>query len=101
MQPVKPDIIARVRLLPSDQGGRKSPIPPVRFGCPLFIGGNGFDCRLLLDQVATTLVPGGEAEVPIKFLFLDKVRDRLTPGATFDLWEGGMFAHGEILEVLS
>jgi hypothetical protein len=80
MADLKADIIARVTLYPTTSGGRETPIPAVRFGCPLFIAGEGFDCRLLLDQTGVALSPGASAEVPIKFLFLNLVKNRLAAG---------------------
>ncbi|WP_412023492.1 hypothetical protein [Burkholderia cepacia] len=96
---MQPDIIAKVTMLATGSGGKTSAIPPVRYGCPLFINGQGFDCRLLLDQVGYGLEPGATAEIPIKFLFFDLVRDLLAPGVQFTLWEMRHFAEGEILEV--
>lgn len=98
---LKPDIIARVSLFATAQGGRTTTIPSVQYGCPLFIAGEGFDCRLLLDQVGISLAPGTTADVPIKFLFIDLVRSRLAVGVQFKLWEGGTFAEGKILQVLA
>lgn len=94
----QPDIIARVTMYSSQVCGR-STIPAVRYGCPLFIEGQGFDCRLLLDQVGHGLEAGVEVEVPIKFLYLDLVRELLRPGVRFTLWEAKNFAEGEIVTV--
>ncbi len=96
---MQPDIIARVTMFAFDKGGKSSAIPPIRYGCPLFIDGQGFDCRLLVDQVGHELQPGTTEEVPIKFLFFDLVRSRLVPGARFTLWEIRNFAEGEVLRV--
>ncbi len=96
---MQPDIVARVTMLTSDAGGKISAIPAVRYGCPLFINGQGFDCRLLLDQAGYGLEPGATAEVPIKFLYFDLVRNLLVPKTLFTLWEIRHFAEGEILQV--
>ena len=96
---MQPDIVARVTMFAPDAGGKSSAIPAVRYGCPLFINGQGFDCRLLLDQEGHGLEPGATAEVPIKFLYFDLVRNLLVPGARFTLWEMRHFAEGEILQV--
>jgi hypothetical protein len=101
MDNLKPDIIARIHLYPTDQGGRQKVIPPSRFGCPFFFAGQGFDCRLLLDQVGVSLAPGTTAEVPIKFLYPELVKTKLTPGSRFKLWEAGDFADGEVLEIIT
>jgi hypothetical protein len=96
MDRVKADIIARVHLYRTEAGGRSKALPAAPFGCPFFYEGEGFDCRLLLDQV---LAPGTTAEVPIKFLNPGMVKPRLSVGARFKLWEAGDFADGEVLEV--
>lgn len=94
---MQPDIFAKVTMFASDAGGKTLAIPAVRYGCPLFINGRGFDCRLLLDQVGHGLEPGDAAEIPIKFLYFDLVRSHLAPGVRFTLWEMRDFAEGEIL----
>ena len=96
---MQPDIIARITMFAPNAGGKSSAIPAVRYGCPLFINGQGFDCRLLLDQVEHELVPGATTEVPIKFLYFDLVRNLLMPGVRFTLWEIKHFAEGEIIRV--
>ena len=101
MKSIVADIIGRVRLYTPEEGGRCSVIPPVQFGCPFFFEGEGFDCRLLLDQVGSALAPGSRAEVPIKFLYPEYIKPRLRPGQHFQLWDLKTFAEGEILEVLS
>lgn len=96
---LQPDIIARVAMFPSNIGGRPVPIPAVCYRCLLFIDGQGFDCRLLLDQIGHGLAPGDAAEVPIRFLSFDLVKNLLSPGAYFNLWEMRNFAEGEILQI--
>ena len=98
-----PDIRVRVRLRTVEEGGRqKGEIPPVQFGCPFVFEGEMFDCRLLLDQVGTTLQPGASYErIPVKFLFPDLVKPRLSPGASFKLWDGREIADGEVTEVVA
>lgn len=96
----KPDIVARVRLYPTTDGGREAPLQPRQFSCPLFFQNEGFDCRLLLDLTGETLFPGAEAEVPIKFLFPENVKPRLKPGDSFKLWDLKYFAEGEVLKII-
>jgi hypothetical protein len=97
------DAIARVNLFGTDQGGRKSAIPPMRYRCPVFFGeerGESNDCAFLFDRVGRALEPGGAAViVPIKFLSRELVGDRLKPGARLVLWEAGDIGEAEILEV--
>jgi hypothetical protein len=88
-------------MYPTDAGGKAVTIPPVQFRCPLLINGELFDCRLLLNQTGTSLSPGRTADVPIKFLYLDLVRNLLMPGAKFALWDMQNFADGTVLEVVA
>jgi hypothetical protein len=55
-----PDIFIEVRFKTSAEGGRQTPITiPAHAGyyydCPLFIDGEGFDCRILLKGVTLEL----------------------------------------------
>ena len=94
-----PDLIVRVRLFSKEEGGRGSSLPAKTFGCPFFFEDEGFDCRLLLDQVGTTLAPGDTVVVPLKFLLPEYIVPRLKLGDRFKLWDGKDFAEGEVLEV--
>lgn len=98
MDRVKPDLIARVRLYSEEEGGRKSPTPPVRIGCIFEYEGDNFDCLLLLEETGP-LHPGSQATVPIKFLHPDFVKDRLTVGRRFLLKDFRTIAEGEVQEV--
>ena len=98
-----PDILVRVRLRTAQEGGRqKGEIPPLQFRCPFVFEGEMFDCRLLLDQVQTTLQPGATYEqIPVKFLFPDLVKPRLRSGASFKLWDGQDIADGEVTDIMA
>jgi hypothetical protein len=98
-----PDVRVRVRLRTAEEGGRqKGEIPPVQFRCPFVFEGEMFDCRLLLDQVGTTLQPGASYEkIPVKFLFPDLIKPRLRPGVSFKLWDGRDIADGEVTDVVA
>lgn len=99
--PLVADVIARVRLFSTEEGGRRTIIPATRFRCPVFFGEQrerGHDCVLLLDQLGTELAPGQEINnVPIKFLCREAVADKLLVGTKFMLWEGKDIGEGEIL----
>ena len=97
---VHADIIARIRLYPTAHGGRQGPTPKDRFGCLLELNGDCFDCRLLLTETGA-LSPGQQAEVPIKFLSFDLVKNRLAPGAKFFLRDRTIIAEGEIVKILA
>lgn len=96
---VKPDIIARIRLLTTAEGGRMSNIAAGDYGCPVMFGDKGFDCRLIRSENARPLILGTIEEVLVKFLSRDLVEKHLQEGARFNLWEGKVIGEGEILKV--
>ena len=102
-QRINPDVTARVHLFPTDAGGRRTTISSPHYGCAVFFGRQreqGYDCRLLLDQVGATLEPGGPGVVvPVKFLSPELVAPFLRPGARFVLWEGKDIGEGEVVQV--
>ncbi len=98
---IKPDIIAKVRLYSKDEGGRNRGLPLDRFGIPMFFEGEYFDCRLLLDQVGLSPEPGSVTIVPIKFLYPELIKPRLSVGKHFKLWEMKFIGEGEVLEVIN
>jgi hypothetical protein len=92
------DIVARVSLLETSQGGRVGPTPSSYFGClALLRTGEYRDCRLLLASVGS-LSPGQAADVPIKFLD-PEVMTRLRPGDSFVLWESRAIGQAEVLAI--
>ena len=97
---VHADIIARVWLYPTARGGRQGPTPRDTFGCLLELNGDCFDCRLLLTEIGA-LSPGQQAEVPIKFLSFNLLKNQLAPGAKFFLRDRTIIAEGEIVKVLA
>jgi len=94
---MQPDALITVRFLPPEEGGRSQPAGGRTFGCPIFIDGEGFDCRLLLDGLV--LQPGKLYEVPVKFLRRDYADERLHVGTPITLWEGRTIASGTISRV--
>jgi len=97
---VQPDILAKVYLYPTDQGGRKSPTPSNYIGFPCYFEGNYYDCRLLLDGIGS-ISPGDTVDVPIIFLYSEKIMTLLKIGSKFKLWEGGFKGEGVVLKILS
>ena len=97
---VQADIIARVWLYPTARGGRQGPTPRDTFGCLLELNGDCFDCRLLLTEIGA-LSPDQQAEVPIKFLSFNLLKNQLAPGAKFFLRDRTIIAEGEIVKVLA
>ncbi len=90
-----PDITIQVRFKTPAEGGRSGPIIGAHFGCPMFIAGQAFDCRLLTN--GRTLELGKEYELPVKFLNADLALPKLSPGAEVALWEGKEIATGKVL----
>jgi hypothetical protein len=95
----KPDIMAKIRMYSHAEGGKCKVISDDQFGCPLYFEGEGFDCRLLLTPVISSLHAGDTAEVPIQFLYPEYIKSRLKKGDKFTLWDLRTFAEGEILVV--
>lgn len=96
MVEIKPEIIATVRFLNTDEGGRKGPTPDKSFGCLFSFGEENFDCRLDLSKTGP-IEPGQKVSVPIKFLFPEYVKELLKPGSRFYLRELRKIAEGEII----
>ncbi|MGD0617806.1 MAG: hypothetical protein ABSB67_09115 [Bryobacteraceae bacterium] len=97
--PLRPDVIAEVWLYRTEDGGRKSPTPPDRWGCIFQHEGEDFDCRLLLAGRA--IAPGDRANVAIKFLRPDLIKSRLAVGSRFKLREGRIIGEGVIDGILA
>ena len=97
---MKPDAIIRVRFKTSAEGGRAGPIVIGKrhYGCPLFVGSEGFDCRLLVT--ARTLHLGESYELPVKFFAPELALPLLSPGKAVRLWESKDIASGEIVRLL-
>ncbi len=91
------DVYIRVKFKTTGEGGRKSPIRGVFYGCPMIIEGAAYDCRLLIDNAVLDL--GSEYEVPVKFLNKNTLMDNLKVGIRFFLWEGKEVAEGEIIRL--
>jgi len=94
---MKPDAVIQIRFKTTAEGGRRSDVASNVYGCPLFVDGEGFDCRLLLrDQ---TLHLGETYEVPIKFMNPDLILPKLVPGKSITLWEGKEIATGKVVRL--
>lgn len=93
------DLIAKIRLLSEEEGGRRSPTPPDQLRCILEFEQSNFDCVLELTEVGP-LAPGQEAQVPIALLVPELVKGRLYPGARFRLRDYRVIGEGEVCEVV-
>lgn len=96
---MKPDATVEIEMLPTANGGRAGATPPNQFGCVFELGGEYYDCRLDLTS-SGPLIPGQSANVPLAFLFPEKVVPRLMEGAQFHLWEGHTIATGHVKSVI-
>ncbi len=94
---MKPDVIIEVRFKTTAEGGRKTSVVGQVYGCPLFVDGSGFDCRLILEGRELQL--GGIYEIPVKFMNPDLVLPKLKRGKLITLWEGKEIATGKILKL--
>lgn len=92
-----PDITIEVRFKTTAEGGRAGPVVGTQFGCPMYIAGEAFDCRLLIEGRVLGL--GETYEVPVKFLNADLALPRLAPGKEITLWEGKEIAKGKVLRL--
>ena len=94
---MRTDAIVRIRFLTTNEGGRTRPVSGKWFGCPLFAGSRGFDCRLLLD--GATIALGEWHDLPVAFLSPDLAFQELGPGSEIALWEGKTVATGTVVKV--
>ena len=100
---MKPDAIILVRFKTTAEGGRQSAIvipdhSEKYYGCPLFIEGEAFDCRLLVQ--GKTLELGETYELPVQFLYPELALPKLSPGKSVRLWEGKDIAAGEVVRLV-
>jgi hypothetical protein len=97
---MRPDIIIEVRFMTTNEGGRTGAImiTTAPYGCPLFVDGEAFDCRFLLEDQILEL--GCTYEVPIKFLRPDLALPKLSIGFPVKLWEGKDIATGKVVRLI-
>ena len=95
---IAPHILAEVRLLATEAGGRKGPTPPDAFVCQMGSGSEYFEMRMDLSSIGS-LYPGSTARVPIRFSHPKYVNPLIQVGMEFSLNEGGKIGGGKVLEV--
>jgi hypothetical protein len=93
------DVIIRIRLVDPIDGGRNSPIVGPDYRCPMFIRGNGFDCRLF--DLGAGIQFGKDYDVGAMFLSPGDALLGAYAGEDITLWEGKTIATGKIVRVLS
>jgi hypothetical protein len=95
----QPHLIADLKLLTTEEGGRRTVLSADQYGCPFGFEGEYFECRLDLSNVGP-IAPGGHAQVPVRFFHPELVVPRLAPGTSFTLWEGKTIGLGTVVEVV-
>lgn len=93
-----PHILAQVRLLPTEAGGRNGPTPPDVFVCRMGSGGDYFEMLMDLSGIGS-LFPGSTAQVPIRFSHPEYINPLIQVGAVFSLNEVGKIGGGKVLKV--
>jgi hypothetical protein len=94
----KADILAEVPLLPTESGGRPSPAPEDKFGCPVGIGSEFFDIRIDLSRHGE-FVAWSDRTRAGGVLRPDFVLPLLHVGSEFMLWEARTIGHGRVIEI--
>jgi len=90
-------LVARFSLLPTDSGGRKSPIPAGQFRTVIGQSDDYFSAAIF---PAAPISPGGESVTcPVTFLLPDEALPQFPVGRAFELWEGGVKGHGQVVEI--
>ena len=95
-----PDIVAELRLFPTEANGRLSSICSGEFRGVLGIGSEHFSARWIVP-VGEELVPGGRAGTfGIQFLVPEAALPHFRVGAAFTVWEGKEIGSGRVLSVV-
>jgi hypothetical protein len=98
--PVSPQIFAKVTLLPTAVGGRKTPILSGDFRSVLGIGHEHFSARLEIPE-GIHFEPGSTMDLGIQFLFPEAALPNFPVGTTFTVWEGRDIGHGQVTSVIA
>lgn len=93
-----PDAFLEIRFKTQDEGGRKTSVTGDYYACPMFVDGEGFECRLLINGM--TLDLGKWYELPVKFMNRDLVLPKLKVGKIVTLWEGRDIGSGRVLRLI-
>lgn len=88
-----PDLLAKVRLFRTEEGGRKGPTPTDQLHCMMLVSGLTLDVRLYLHDTGS-LHPGDEAIIPIWFLYPDLAKPHVAVNQTFKLRELRVIGEG-------
>jgi hypothetical protein len=96
---VKPDAIAEIELIPTNDGGRQGPTNDDQLRCPMLYRGKLYDVILLLGKVGSIAPGERKAGIPLKFLSPELVAGRIGPGDIFALRELRVIAFGKFTQV--
>lgn len=93
----KPDLIAHVRFLRSEEGGREGPVPN-GFGCPCKLNkqdAQANDARILFEQDWTPL--GSNVTGKVFFDHGEDAARAYREAGHFYLWEGKIIAEADVI----
>jgi hypothetical protein len=99
----RPEVEALITLLPKDQTSRTKPLNwsiNGYFGCPLILPSGNWDCRIVFPSQPDSIELGSTVVGQLQFLSPDAVLPQLEVGTEFQLWDGGIFAHGSVTKLL-
>lgn len=91
------DAIIKIRFKTTSEGGRQADLTGDYYSCPLFVDGNGFECRLFISGLTIHL--GTWYDLPVKFMNKVLVLPHLSNGKLIDLWEGKIVANGSVVKI--
>jgi hypothetical protein len=93
------DIVAEIRLHPTEVNGRLSSICSGEYRCVLGIDSQHFSARWIVP-VGEELAPGGRPSTfGIQFLVPEAALPHFKVGAAFTVWEGKEIGSGRVLSV--
>lgn len=100
----KPEVEAAITLLPKGRSARTKPLNwslNGYFGCPMVLpDGRYWDCRMVFPDETPPIELGSTVIGQFQFLSPKEVLPQLQVGTTFQLWDGGIFAHGKVTTLL-
>jgi len=94
-----PDILATIEFLPTEHGGRQTPVFGKQYRSPMLIRGEYFDCSLDIENMGTISLGERKDNVPVTFLRGDNLAGRIRVGDVFALKELGFVAIGYVTQV--
>lgn len=92
------DIVARIKLYHTNEGGRESSTQSDRFACIFEFEKENFSCFFNLTDIGP-LYPGFAGNVPIAFLSPKLIKHRLKIGSQFLLKECRIIGEGEVIDI--